>query len=416
MRHLGVIAAVVALLGTAAVVSAASDPAPDRQVHPVSFVVHEGESWQDLADLCGNVTADELATLNWVTDHNPLYDPPVGAHVVCLPGEPPTTTTTEVTTSTSSPSTSAATSTTLDSSAPGTTTLPPTTTASTSSSSTSTASTTAPPPPSTTTTTPPEPGVQFEERFTGNTGEDRFHQILDHRSDTRPGTWTADHDMACSDPTTQRTVRHDSLDEQIFECRDHVMQTMGDVSGYSVVAMCPDVDDVEGCDGFTGSSVSWDVNVTNLHGRQWWEVKIVPVDAADLSVIAWLAAENGGPAHLPVYPEPSVVIGNGPAGGDFHAHAAGQDLNPSDWQHVCDGSEYSLGGGACDSKATRLPFKAVDNRDGTITLNAFGQTYTFNGAFPPVYKVVIASHAYTPLKDGPVPGHTWHFDNIAVTD
>ena len=48
------------------------------------------------------------------------------------------------------------------------------------------------------------------------------------------------------------------------------MTSIGDTSGYSTGWFAP-------TRSFSNArTVSWDVNVTDLKGRQWWEVMVVP--------------------------------------------------------------------------------------------------------------------------------------------
>ena len=117
----------------------------------------------------------------------------------------------------------------------------------------------------------------------------------------------------------------------------------------------------------------------------------------------------------PTRPDRSCV-GNGPFGKDFNVHANSTDFNPSGWRHVCGDSDGGLAGrAACDSKAIRLPFTIRDNGNNTLTLNAYGQSYTFKGKFPAGgFNVVFKDHNYTPDKDGKPVGHTWHWDNIII--
>ena len=58
----------------------------------------------------------------------------------------------------------------------------------------------------------------------------------------------------------------------------------------------------------------------------------------------------------------------------------------------------------------------TDNGNGTITVDYAGlATYTVNGSFPDHFSVVFKDHNYTPEKDDPPVGFTWHWDNIFVS-
>jgi hypothetical protein len=278
---------------------------------------------------------------------------------------------------------------------------------------TTTTTTVAPP---TTTTAPPTTtivpaGGSFVEDFTGDVGLSRFDYGIWNREGSG-GSVQGDHNLACGDATTSRVVTND-VNSVFYLCRDHLMTTVGDWSGYSVAWFTPN----ETFDNQT--TVSWDVNVTDLKARQWWEVSIVPASfnsgfsgCPQCSVIDWLSPD---PAHLPAYPNGSVVVGNGPFGKDVHITYQGQNQYGG-WQKTC-GASWDMfeASGACGSKAIRLPFSIVDNADGTITVDyGGGWVETFPGSFPSQFNVVFKDHNYTPDKDGTPLGHTWHFDNIAV--
>jgi hypothetical protein len=211
--------------------------------------------------------------------------------------------------------------------------------------------------------------------------------------------------MSCGTPDTQRplssSASNTNLGQLVFLCRDHLMSSMGDVDGYSVVWFSPKA-------SFVGArQVSWDVNVTDLGARQWWEVAIIPKGAPKVTAIDWVAAV----AELPRYPAGSVVVGNGPFGNTLHVHAGGVDHNPS-WQPIC--GQYALDPEGCASKQLRRAWSVTDNGDGTITVDFNGNRYTVPGRFPAEFEVVFKDHNYTPDKDGVPVGHTWHWDNIVV--
>ena len=262
--------------------------------------------------------------------------------------------------------------------------------------------------------TPVPAGAQFVETFDSNSGLGRFDLGIYHRDDVlqRVTEWTGDHDMACGSPDTQRLIHRSNPAESFYLCNDHLMTSVGDTAGYSTAWFSPKAT-------FTGvRQVSWDVNVTNLGARKWWEVAVMPASfdsgvpsCPHCAVQSWLSPS---PSGLPAYPSDAVVVGNGPFGSTFHVHAGGQDFNPSGWQHTC-GDAFALDPEGCASKAIRRTFTITDNGNGTLTLNAFGQTYSFAGSFPsgPV-KVVFKDHNYTPDKDGVPVGHTWHWDSVIV--
>lgn len=263
----------------------------------------------------------------------------------------------------------------------------------------------------------PEPTTsQFFEGFNGNTGLSRFNTGIYHRGDSVGGspwpgarTWSGDHDMNCGSPDTQRTIHRDNKMESFYVCRDHLMTSIGDTDGYSTGYFSPK-------QSFSSArTVSWDVNMTDLGSRQWWEVLIVPTSFSSgvsscpqCAVIDFLSPS---PSGLPSYPNGSIMVGNGPAGKDIKVIVNGVDQNVRQYYSYC-----SFDSEGCASKAIRRPFKITDNGNGTITVNYAGvETYTVRGSFPSGgFNVVFKDHNYTPDKDGIPVGHTWHWDNIEV--
>jgi hypothetical protein len=257
----------------------------------------------------------------------------------------------------------------------------------------------------------PAPTGQFVETFDGNAGLSRFDSGVYHRDDVLVSnlTWMGDHDLACGDPSaSSRTIRRDTS-EWLYTCRDHIMTSIGDTSGYSTGYFAPKQSFA------SGTQVSWDVNVTDLGVRQWWEVAIVPTSFSSgvptcpqCAVMAFLSPD---PSGLPAYPRGSVVVGNGPFGKDVNVSTDGVNRNVAQYQSIC-----SIDPQGCASKAIRRQFSITDNRNGTVTVNYGGfRTFTVPGSFPAGgFKVVFKDHNYTPDKDGTPVGHTWHWDNIVV--
>jgi hypothetical protein len=290
-----------------------------------------------------------------------------------------------------------------------TSTVAPTTTSTTSVAPTTTladTTTTAPPP-----TTIPS-GPQFVETFDGNTGLQRFDYGVHHRDDLAwADTWSADHDLACGSPATQRTVSRFDPGESFYLCADHLMTSVGDASSYSVAWFEPKQTFTRGA----VTKVSWDVNVTDLGSRQWWEAMIVPAayesGIADCPHCAVHWSLSPSPSNLPPYPDQTSVIGLGPLGGD------GNFVPDDEWEdifghcHTYDCIDVEGAG----SKQIRRTFWMRDNLDGTLTFHYFGSEYTRPGSFPAEFRVVFKDHNYTPSKDGTPVGFTWHWDNIAVT-
>jgi hypothetical protein len=245
---------------------------------------------------------------------------------------------------------------------------------------------------------------EFVEAFTGNTGLDRFETGMFHRDEVLVAQteWSGDHDMNCGSPDTQRLIHRDAPSESFFMCKDHLMTSVGDTSGYSIAWFKPR-------QTFNGATmVSWDVNVTFLGSRQWWEVMIVPADAPDLACSIDLTAcglEELG------YPAGAIVVNTD----SIYADGVNHDPWP-EWHNYCFG-DFIIDPEGCDSKALRRTFTVTDNLDGTITvaMPGIGEAFTYPGSFPTGdWKVVFKDHNYTPDKDGIPVGHTWHWDSIIV--
>jgi hypothetical protein len=265
----------------------------------------------------------------------------------------------------------------------------------------------------------------FVATFDDGQGLERFRTGVFHREvdafepprpewiDTTP--WQADHDIAlddCGDPQEHHHLvsTADGDAASFYVCRDHMMTSMGHVSGYSVAWFAPD----QTFDSI--SEVCWDVNISSdvLGHRQWWEVTVSPADMPDVNAIDWIA----GTANLPTYGATgAVVLGFGP---DNPPHPK-----------ISVGDTVVGRGGTTDpeargSVAIRRPHCFSDDGAGTLTyssLDGDGSPYSFDapGAFPPgPLKIVFKDHNYTPDKDCEhMPGrrcqsYTWHWDNIVV--
>lgn len=263
---------------------------------------------------------------------------------------------------------------------------------------------------------PSSDGLGFVESFDGGVGFDRFDYGIYHRGDLDDGTitwpeaamtWSGDHDLNCGTPDTQRTIHRDEVSESFFLCRDHLMTSIGDTDGYSTGWFSPR-------QTFTSeTAVTWDVNVTDLGSRQWWEMSIIPESfesgvpaCPHCSVISWLSPS---PSGLPAYPAGSVVVGNTSRG--FNVSTDGVDRKVQEFYEIC-----MLDPEGCASKSIRRPFSVIDNQDGTLTVEFGGfVTYTVPGSFPTDgFRVVFKDHNYTPDKDGLPVGYTWHWDSIVI--
>ena len=91
-------------------------------------------------------------------------------------------------------------------------------------------------------------------------------------------TWNGDHATNCEGPDLSRTLNAGGdRSQHFYRCAPfgkndaaHVMTSMGDVDGYSTLSMAPQQTFP------TIRKVCWDQNVTDLGGRTWTEVLVVP--------------------------------------------------------------------------------------------------------------------------------------------
>lgn len=218
----------------------------------------------------------------------------------------------------------------------------------------------------------------------------------------RQTQWSGDHDLNCGTPDTQRVVHRAAPEESFWECADHLMTSMGDTSGYSLVWFKPNQTFVRS----NTTSVSWDVSVTDLKSRKWWEVAVLPVDDPD-EVCS--PAFSPDPCGLPTWSESAVVAGTD------HLWVGSTDHDLWGIGNYCFGG-WQADPEGCASKVIRRHFVLTDNLNGTVTLSMpdLGSEWTYPGNFPDQFKVVFKDHNYTPLKDGTPVGLTWHWDSVVV--
>jgi hypothetical protein len=305
---------------------------------------------------------------------------------------------------------------------PTTTTEAPTTTAAGTTTTTAAPTTTTTVPPTTTTTQPPPQGVQFIETFDNDGGLDRFNLHVFHRNidvhnyyGQSGGGWDGDHAIepvdgqSCGGPETTRPLRFRTGDGQtnrqansFYVCRDHLMTSMGDVDGYSIVGFSPrqTFADV--------TRICFDVNLTNLGRRQWWKVGVVTE-----------ASYNSGSARVPGWMVSDVDASDVPASlansERFIASYAGGLSGGLNGGLKIGNTQTGVNYTAGTDKMTRYPSCLIDNGNGTVTFRVGPVSATRSGTFPTgPLRVIFLDHNYTPDKDGTPVGHTWHWDNILV--
>lgn len=282
------------------------------------------------------------------------------------------------------------------------------------------------------------------ETFDGNTGFERFaygayHREVGHHWGRTPepggldnnslvdGSWTGDHDQNCGSPSSQRQLGVSSVqdttgssgwvptinwntDEFFYNCRDHLMTSMGGTAGYSILWFSPDmVFD-------TVTEVSFDVNLTDLGSRQWIKWGIV-------SDALYQSTYRGGflNAQLPGF----IVTDTSLAGTAAVRNFINPGLTIATWSGAgtdtgfegvgINGRRVATAPTAGNDKASRFPVTLVDNGNGTITASVNGNAGTTSGSFPECpCRVVFYDHNYDPDKDGMPVGHTWHWDNFVI--
>ena len=177
------------------------------------------------------------------------------------------------------------------------------------------------------------------------------------------------------------------------------MTAMGEVDGFSIVTFAPKptFDAV--------SRVCVDVNLTNLGARQWWKMGVVSAglyDSTYRGVPGYVLSDVTASDVPDIIGNDRVIASWGGAGAHVALLRIGHDVGPQANPTPTD-------------KATRHQACLVDNQNGTITFTVAGTSMTSPGSFPTGPKrVVFYDQNYTPDKDGPVLGHTWHWDNVLV--
>jgi hypothetical protein len=195
----------------------------------------------------------------------------------------------------------------------------------------------------------------------------------------------------------------------------HLMTSMGDTSGYSIVWFSPN-------QVFSSvDSISFDVNLTEQGNRKWWKVGVVS-DAQYHTVNHPCC--NDAPGFLASDVTASNLPSNLATNNLFYASWAGGLSGGCAVSGPCGGLKIgNTGTGvfspASSDKATRYPVTLTDNKNGTITFTVNGISATRAGSFPACpCRVVIADHNYTPDKSergGRVTNpYTWHWDNVVV--
>ncbi|MFW2336130.1 hypothetical protein, partial [Ilumatobacter sp.] len=259
---------------------------------------------------------------------------------------------------------------------------------------------------------PDTTNAEFVATFDNNSGLGAFDTYVFHR-EGGSGEWVGDHDRSCGPPDPGRSivvpfkrVGVSAATEEIYLCRDHLMTSMESVSSYSIVGFSPD----QVFNRSESSVVSWDVNVTDLGDRQWWEVVVIPAGTSHVVCHPHIVDPCGADL-VDEYAPGSAMFGIGPYA-EFQV--VGDQVNRFGGDNPC--GSFSSDPEGCASKKIRRRFTMTDNFNGTITIDypEAGRSWTVDGSFPERFEVVFKDHNYTPEKDNNPPGFTWHWDNIVV--
>jgi hypothetical protein len=287
--------------------------------------------------------------------------------------------------------------------------------------------TTAPPPLPTTTvsveqseSTPPaeiplpQAGeVQFFEDFQSPQGfTDRFESQVFFGTDDPPDVteWMGDHDLDCGGPETLRPVHAENRQEMIWWCAPrgaasgHIMTSMF-TTGYAHVDFAPNqsFSDV--------SRVCWDQNLTELGGRKWTQVVVVPESTYE---------EHDGHMEyvIPELQNDVAVNGINLEGDTFLFRMLRGSTSTFVGQHTAD---VNFSGYTTPDKARRFRTCLTDLEDGTVEIELQRESTVDvriqQGSFPDgEARVIFQDVSYDPPKD-PLSTNqlaTWHWDNIEI--
>ena len=231
-----------------------------------------------------------------------------------------------------------------------------------------------------------------------------------------------DHGPDCAGPPAQHMLTSSHLstganpDQSFYLCKNHMMSSLGEVSGYSVSAFYARQDFVFS----DGGTLEFQTNMNIGHPRHWWEVMIVPRELLKVG-----AAEHFWPIDE-TYPPESVVLSLLPDGqrkitvhsGDIPPQ--GIVVSESDWRDWKFLNNNVAGNDPQFDDRRRRHLHRVELNANKITwwveklngdLDAFELDVPQGLPFTQGL-VIFKTHAYTPNKDGNFDKLTVHWDDI----
>lgn len=263
---------------------------------------------------------------------------------------------------------------------------------------------------------------QFFEDFAAESGfRDRFDISVSHGVDPLdvPDAvleWSGDHDMSCAGPTSQRIVHVAVHAESFWWCAPkgpesgHLMTSLNTL-GYGIASFSPRqvFEDV--------SRVCWTQNLTDLGGRKWTQMLVLPEDTFQanglrLDYVSPGFGDAGSPGENQLIP-PNEAFGLKVLVGTVIAFMGREELGGS-------GPDLFT----TEDKAKRYRHCVTDLGDGTVEIEQERDdgtyTWTSPGEFPdgPV-RVIFEDDNYDGPKSPPEKPvehpFTWHWDDIEVT-
>lgn len=278
----------------------------------------------------------------------------------------------------------------------------------------------------------------FEETFDGDPSApsqdllpQTFDYVVTHR--THPTehfqefeSYPADHGMDCAgpDPSISPLPQHSVVsshystgtnpDASFFICKNHLMSSMGEISGYSVTTFWPKQE----FDFSAGGVLEFEVNINDAHPRTWWEVLIAPRDEIKVGAAhEWLPIDE-------TYPKDRIVFDF--QGSKRHVQVGANEKDPAGKMAEKDEVVKWAGRYPDDPANTdrrirrtvRITFEqnrliwAIEKADETFDEYVVDvpQGLPFTRGL-----VLFKTHAYTPEKENNYDNYTFHWDNIRFT-